>query len=70
VAHPPPTLSTFAQAYQWSKPGAFSVKLIHSRVYAQAITIGALGAVAGLELYKQRQQEQEAAAAAAPAPQA
>ena len=30
----------------------------------------ALGAVAGLELYKQRQQEQEAAAAAAPAPQA
>jgi hypothetical protein len=45
------------QAYQWSKPGAVSVKIIHSRVYAQAITLGALGSVATLELWKQAQSE-------------
>lgn len=41
------------QAYQWSRPIPTSLKLIHSRVYAQAITLGALGAVAGIELYAQ-----------------
>lgn len=39
------------QAYQWSRPIPASLKVIHSRVYAQAITLGALGAMAGLETY-------------------
>mmetsp|Transcript_12008 Transcript_12008/g.24165 ORF Transcript_12008/g.24165 Transcript_12008/m.24165 type:complete len:100 (-) Transcript_12008:1050-1349(-) len=38
-------------AYQWSRPIPASLKVIHSRVYAQAITLGALGAMAGLEAY-------------------
>ncbi|KAG7666676.1 hypothetical protein Ndes2526B_g04846 [Nannochloris sp. 'desiccata'] len=40
-------------AYQWSRPIPTSLKVIHSRVYAQAITLGALGAVAAIELYAQ-----------------
>jgi Hypoxia induced protein conserved region len=43
----------FSQAYQWSRPIPTSLKVIHSRVYAQAITLGALGAVAAIELYAQ-----------------
>lgn len=39
------------QAYQWSRPIPTSLKVIHSRVYAQAITLGALGAMASLEAY-------------------
>lgn len=57
---PRPAPLPCAQAYQWTKPGSMSVKLIHSRVYAQAITLGALGSVALLELSKQRADEQEA----------
>jgi hypothetical protein len=41
------------QAYQWSRPIPTSLKIIHSRVYAQAITLGALGAVAAIEVYTQ-----------------
>lgn len=39
------------QAYQWSRPIPTSLKVIHSRVYAQAITLGALGGMAALETY-------------------
>ena len=39
------------QAFQWSRPIPISLKIIHSRVYAQAITLAALGAVAGVEMY-------------------
>ncbi|KAL6769941.1 hypothetical protein ACKKBG_A32970 [Auxenochlorella protothecoides x Auxenochlorella symbiontica] len=38
-------------AYQWTRPIPTSLKIIHSRVYAQAITLGALAAVAGIETY-------------------
>ena len=38
-------------AYQWSRPIPTSLKIIHSRVYAQAITLGALGSMAALETY-------------------
>ena len=41
----------FVQAFQWSRPIPTSLKIIHSRVYAQAITLAALGAVAGVEMY-------------------
>ncbi|KDD76351.1 hypothetical protein H632_c258p3 [Helicosporidium sp. ATCC 50920] len=40
-------------AYQWSRPIPTSLKVIHSRVYAQAITLAALGSVAALEMYTQ-----------------
>jgi hypothetical protein len=43
------------QIYQWSRPIPTSLKVIHSRVYAQAITLGALGAVAAVEMYSQSQ---------------
>lgn len=39
-------------AYSWAKPIPPSLKLIHSRVYAQAITVGALGAAALVDLYE------------------
>eukprot|EP00890_Picochlorum_soloecismus_P001006 jgi/Picsp_1/1906/NSC_05372-R1_hypoxia induced protein conserved region containing protein len=38
-------------AYQWSRPIPTSLKVIHSRVYAQAITLAALGGMAALETY-------------------
>lgn len=34
-------------AFQWTRPIPTSLKIIHSRVYAQAITLGAIG-VAGV----------------------
>ena len=37
--------------YQWTRPIPTSLKVIHSRVYAQAITLGALGGMAVLETY-------------------
>ncbi len=40
-------------AYNWTRPISTSLKLIHSRVYAQAITLGALGALASIEMYAQ-----------------
>jgi hypothetical protein len=49
----PHTFFLFSQAYQWSRPIPTSLKVIHSRVYAQAITLGALGAVAAIEIYAQ-----------------
>lgn len=39
-------------AYSWARPIPPSLKLIHSRVYAQAITVGALGAAALVDLYE------------------
>jgi hypothetical protein len=36
-------------AYQWSRPIPNSLKVIHSRVYAQALTLGSLAAVAVIE---------------------
>ncbi|KAI3429370.1 hypothetical protein D9Q98_005465 [Chlorella vulgaris] len=41
-------------AYQFTQPTPISLKLIHSRVYAQALTLAALGAVAGIEYYAER----------------
>lgn len=38
-------------AYQWSRPIPMSLKLIHSRVYAQAFTVAALGSVALASYY-------------------
>ena len=55
--HTHPT-SSQTQAYQWTRPIPTSLKLIHSRVYAQAITLGALGCVAAMELYAQSSEEQ------------
>ncbi|KAL4549919.1 hypothetical protein Ndes2526B_g04901 [Nannochloris sp. 'desiccata'] len=37
-------------AYQWSKPIPLQMKIIHSRVAAQALTLGALAAAAALHL--------------------
>ena len=51
---------TGSLAYQWSRPIPTSLKLIHSRVYAQAITLGALGAMASLEMYAQSVSSKEA----------
>jgi Hypoxia induced protein conserved region len=44
-------MSLLLQAYQWTRPIPTSLKLIHTRVYAQAITLAALGSVAAIELY-------------------
>jgi len=38
-------------AYQWSQDIPRSLKVIHSRVYAQALTLGALACVAVAEHY-------------------
>lgn len=38
-------------AYNWSKRIPTSLKIIHSRVYAQAITITALGVVGVIETF-------------------
>lgn len=38
-----------SMAYQWSRPIPTSLKIIHSRVYAQALTLGSLAAVALVE---------------------
>ena len=37
-------------AYNWSRPLPTQLKVIHSRVYAQAITLGALCAVYAVEV--------------------
>ena len=37
-------------AYHWSRPLSTQLKVIHSRVYAQAITLGALCAVGAVEV--------------------
>lgn len=38
-------------AYNWSKPISPSLKIIHARVYAQGVTLAALVASAGVELF-------------------
>ncbi|KAL4447555.1 hypothetical protein ABPG75_004774 [Micractinium tetrahymenae] len=43
---------TGSLAYEWSRPIPGSLKIIHSRVYAQAITLAALGSVAAVEMYQ------------------
>mmetsp|Transcript_9194 Transcript_9194/g.22163 ORF Transcript_9194/g.22163 Transcript_9194/m.22163 type:complete len:95 (-) Transcript_9194:104-388(-) len=46
-------------AYQWSKDIPTSMKIIHSRVYAQAITLGALSATAVMEMYSRTIEERK-----------
>ncbi len=46
------------QAYQWTRPIPTQLKIMHSRVYAQAITLASLGAIAGIELYSQSRSKQ------------
>jgi hypothetical protein len=41
-----------SMAYQWTRPIPTQLKIIHSRVYAQALTLGALGAAAVVDLYE------------------
>eukprot|EP00891_Asterochloris_glomerata_P000712 jgi/Astpho2/712/gw1.00015.32.1_t len=38
-------------AYQYTRPIPTQLKIIHSRVYAQAVTLGALGLIAVVDLY-------------------
>lgn len=46
-------------AYQWTRPIPTSLKIIHSRVYAQAFTLAALGSVAAIEMYSQSKLNRE-----------
>ncbi|GAB4843618.1 hypothetical protein Ancab_013582 [Ancistrocladus abbreviatus] len=38
-------------AYNWSRPEKTSVKIIHARLHAQALTLAALGGAALVEYY-------------------
>ncbi|KAK6153121.1 hypothetical protein DH2020_012760 [Rehmannia glutinosa] len=38
-------------AYNWSQPGKTSVKIIHARLHAQALTLAALAGAAVFEYY-------------------
>ncbi|KAL8545545.1 hypothetical protein ACS0TY_005624 [Phlomoides rotata] len=38
-------------AYNWSQPGKASVKIIHARLHAQALTLAALAGAAVVEYY-------------------
>ncbi|KAL2490461.1 Hypoxia-responsive family protein [Abeliophyllum distichum] len=38
-------------AYNWSQPGKTSVKIIHARLHAQALTLAALAGAAVVEYY-------------------
>ncbi|KAJ7973330.1 Hypoxia-responsive family protein [Quillaja saponaria] len=38
-------------AYEWSRPNKFSVKVIHARMNAQALTLAALAGAALVEYY-------------------
>jgi len=40
-----------SMAYQWKGGSSTSVKMIHSRLYAQALTLSALVSAAGMEYY-------------------
>ncbi|GLT38006.1 hypothetical protein SLA2020_122820 [Shorea laevis] len=42
---------TGLMAYNWSRPMKTSVKIIHARVYAQALTLAALAGAAVAEYY-------------------
>ncbi|PSC68152.1 hypoxia induced conserved region containing [Micractinium conductrix] len=46
---------TLSMAYEWSRPIPSQLKVIHSRVYAQALTLAALGAVAAVEMYAEKE---------------
>eukprot|EP00884_Botryococcus_braunii_P004594 jgi/Botrbrau1/14135/Bobra.182_3s0076.1 len=41
-------------AYQWTKPIPTSLKIIHARVYAQALTLAGLGVVGLVDYYEHR----------------
>ena len=41
-------------AYQWSKPIPTNLKIIHARVAAQALTLGALAAAAAVDFYEHK----------------
>lgn len=41
-------------AYQWSRPIPTSLKIIHSRVYAQALTLAALALAGVADVYEHR----------------
>uniref|UniRef100_A0A2N9H144 HIG1 domain-containing protein n=1 Tax=Fagus sylvatica TaxID=28930 RepID=A0A2N9H144_FAGSY len=41
-------------AYNWSQPMKFSVKIIHARMYAQALTLAALAGAAAVEFYDRK----------------
>lgn len=45
--------------FQWSRPIPTQLKIIHSRVYAQAITLGAIGVAAVADLYDRNVQEDD-----------
>mmetsp|Transcript_20504 Transcript_20504/g.56852 ORF Transcript_20504/g.56852 Transcript_20504/m.56852 type:complete len:90 (+) Transcript_20504:157-426(+) len=49
---------TGSLAYQWTKPIPTSLKIIHSRVYAQGITLGALALTAAIETYHHTSKEE------------
>eukprot|EP00887_Chlorella_sp_A99_P003125 scaffold9.g3125.t1 len=40
-------------AYEWTRPTPMSLKLIHTRVYAQGITLAALCGLGALEVWAQ-----------------
>lgn len=52
-----------SMAYQWTRPIPTSLKIIHSRVYAQAFTLGALGVAALADLYDKHHTTQQEVAA-------
>ncbi|PIN26693.1 putative protein, induced by hypoxia [Handroanthus impetiginosus] len=41
-------------AYNWSQPGKASVKIIHARLHAQALTLAALAGAAVVEYYEHK----------------
>lgn len=43
-----------SMAYQWSRPIPTQLKIIHSRVYAQAFTLAALGLAAAADYYEHK----------------
>ncbi|KAL3160919.1 hypothetical protein ABBQ38_009311 [Trebouxia sp. C0009 RCD-2024] len=50
---------TGSLAFQWSRPIPTQLKIIHSRVYAQAITLGAIGVAAAAEFYDRNGKDED-----------
>ncbi|DBA94806.1 hypothetical protein WJX77_009295 [Trebouxia sp. C0004] len=46
-------------AFQWTRPIPTQLKIIHSRVYAQAITLGAIGVAAVADIYERNATEED-----------
>ncbi|KAH6762524.1 Hypoxia-responsive family protein [Perilla frutescens var. hirtella] len=46
-------------AYNWSQPGKPSVKIIHARLHAQALTLAALAGAAMVEYYDHNNNKSE-----------